>query len=239
MSHRSPDRRTPATLAAALGAALALTACATPSGAGPASPEGPPWSLVALRGQALPVQPLARVPLIELRAGRVSGTTGCNRVTGAYTLSGPALRFGSTAGTRMACADGMETERALLDAMGQVASWRLRDGQLEWLDAGGQPLARWASNLRRYHCGDGSTVLVRYEGSGMAASARLALAGREYAMRSAPAASGARYVVEQGRSPDMSMEWRTRGAEGTLLEAPLSDSRTPADLRAFATCREP
>ena len=56
-------------------------------------------------------------------------------------------------------------------------------------------------------------------------------------MRSAPAASGARYVVEQGRSPEQSMEWHSKGDEGLLLEAPLDHTRKPEDLKPFATCR--
>lgn len=231
-------RPNPTLAACAAGLLIALGGCAAtaPPAAAP-GPEGGLWSLVALHGQALPALPLARVPMIELRDGQVAGTSGCNRLSGAYTLAGTSLRFGPVVGTRMMCPDGMALERDVLAMLGAVAGWRMQGAQLALLDAGGQPLASFASNLRRYACGDAGTVLVRYEGEGAGARATLLLAGREHVMRAAPVGSGARYVVEQGRRPDMSMEWRTKGDEGMLLEAPLSDSRQPEDLKAFARCQ--
>lgn len=209
---------------------LVLTACASPEP--PATPEARSWSLVELRGQALPPTPLQQVPQLQLREGRISGFSGCNRFTGGYTLQGERLRFGPAAGTRMACQHGMALEAEFLQLLPQVASWRIQGGALTWLNAQGQSLARFDTTLQRYRCDDGSTVRVRY-GPGRA---QLALGDREFAMRSAPSGSGARYVVEQGRTPDWSMEWHSKGREGLLLEAPLSDRRTPDDLKPFARC---
>lgn len=221
----------------AAAASLVLAGCASlPPVGGPAL-EGTDWSLVALGDTAPPALPLPRIPRLMLADGRVAGTSGCNRLAGTYTRAQSSLRFGAVAGTRMMCADGMEVERDFLAMLEAVAGWRVQSGQLELLDAAGQPLARFGSNLRSYTCGDLGTVHVRYEGEGADARATLALGGREYQLRAAPAASGARYVVEQGRRPDMSMEWHTRGDEGLLLEAPLSDSRGAADLVAFGRCR--
>jgi heat shock protein HslJ len=62
---------------------------------------------------------------IELdREGRVSGTTGCNRYTGAYAVEGDSLRFSQIAATRMACADPAlaEQEQHFLGALGAVAT---------------------------------------------------------------------------------------------------------------------
>jgi len=57
-------------------------------------------------------------------AGRVSGTTGCNRYTAAYSANGDTLRFSSVAATRMACADPAvdEQERAFLRALESVVT---------------------------------------------------------------------------------------------------------------------
>jgi heat shock protein HslJ len=57
-------------------------------------------------------------------AGRVSGTTGCNRYTAAYRAEGDTLRFSSVAATRMACADPAvdEQEQAFLRALESVAT---------------------------------------------------------------------------------------------------------------------
>ena len=46
-------------------------------------------------------------------SGRVSGSTGCNRLTGTFTRDGGALRFGPAAMTRMACADQRLNEQEL------------------------------------------------------------------------------------------------------------------------------
>jgi putative lipoprotein len=209
---------------------LVVGACATASAP---TPEGRNWSLIELRGQALPPTPLPRLPLLEMREGRISGHSGCNRFNGSYSLQGERLSFGPAAGTRRACADDMLLETEFLQLLPQVASWRIQGGVLNWLNAQGQSLARFDTSLQRYRCDDGSLLLLRTQGG----SATLALGSREYAMRSAPSASGARYVVEQGRKPDWSMEWHGKGSEGLLLEAPLSDSRKPEDLKPFARCK--
>jgi putative lipoprotein len=80
---------------------------------------------------------------------RVSGSGGCNRITGGYELQGDRLTFKQMAGTMMACADGMDTERAFLGALTKVMLARVKQQQLELLDASGSVLARFqAVHLR-------------------------------------------------------------------------------------------
>ncbi len=57
-------------------------------------------------------------------AGRVSGTTGCNHYTAAYSADGDALRFSQVAATRRACADPAVDgqEQAFLRAIESVAT---------------------------------------------------------------------------------------------------------------------
>lgn len=209
-----------------------------------APPPGPPleavtWTLVSLRGGPVATMPLVRVPRLTLRDGRVTGMSGCNRLSGSYAADGPALRFGPAAGTRMACPEGAEIERELLALLPAVAGWRTRPDRLELLDASGTVLAGFSSATQYYACGEAGPLILRREpGDPRTAGALLAFGGRQWPLRPAPAASGVRYVTENGRSPDMSLEWRGKGDEGMLLEAPLSDSRKPEDLRTFARCRE-
>jgi hypothetical protein len=66
---------------------------------------------------------------------------------------------------------------------------------------------------------------------------RLLLQGREYRLYPRPVASGERYATEQGRRDDWSMEWRGKGRQAELMEAPLSDSRKPEDLQTFLRCK--
>ncbi len=72
---------------------------------------------------------------------RVTGSGGCNSIMGSYTLEGDKLKFGQIASTMMACASGMDTERAFLDALGKVDSWKLDAGKLELLDTSGKTIA--------------------------------------------------------------------------------------------------
>lgn len=74
---------------------------------------------------------------------RVSGSTGCNRLSGSYSLRGSGLKFGPLATTKMACAEGMAQEQEFLAALAGTDSWRTVDRQvLELLDARGEVLAR-------------------------------------------------------------------------------------------------
>jgi heat shock protein HslJ len=94
--------------------------------------EGTNWRLVELDGT-----PIAytgeKSPSIQLDAAtkRFSGSGGCNRIMGGYTLEGGTLHFSQAAATRMACLEGMETEAAYLQALTVVDTYRVVDGKLE------------------------------------------------------------------------------------------------------------
>ncbi len=74
--------------------------------------------------------------------GRVAGAGGCNRLVGGYTREGNAIGFDRMAGTRMACAEGMDTEQALQQALQDATTWRSNGAMLELLDDEGQLLVR-------------------------------------------------------------------------------------------------
>ena len=74
-------------------------------------------------------------------ARRVSGSGGCNRFTGSYTLQSERLELSDMSVTMMACAAGMETETAFLDALPRARSWRIRGRRLDLLEAGGKIVA--------------------------------------------------------------------------------------------------
>jgi heat shock protein HslJ len=79
---------------------------------------------------------------------RVSGSTGCNRLSGSYSLRGSGLTFGPLATTKMACADGMAQEQAFLAALAATDGWRTVDRQvLELLDERGEVRARFTAAL--------------------------------------------------------------------------------------------
>lgn len=72
--------------------------------------------------------------------GRVTGSGGCNRFFGPYTLDGRVLTIGPLASTRMLClepAGAGEQETAFLAALERAARWSIREDRLQLRDAEG------------------------------------------------------------------------------------------------------
>ncbi len=109
--------------------------------------EGPVWRLDQLGGE--PVASAGdpqRDPQLQFdrRNGRVSGSGGCNRVSGTFERNGSTLKLSQLASTRMACTDpGLSTKEAqFFAALQATASYRLQGPtRLALLDAGGRTLA--------------------------------------------------------------------------------------------------
>jgi heat shock protein HslJ len=101
------------------------------------------WVVVGYRVADALTSPLAsNVPTVRFDpSGTVSGTTGCNRYTGQYTLDGDELAVSPLASTRMMGAeDVMEQEMAYLAALPWVASAKVIDGELVLTDLDGAPV---------------------------------------------------------------------------------------------------
>jgi putative lipoprotein len=105
------------------------------------------WKLIRLGAAAVVVGESQREPHLILHPdnNRVSGSGGCNRLTGTYTLEGNRLTFAQIAGTMMACPSGMDQERSFHDALGLAATWRVEGERLELFDASGKAIARFES----------------------------------------------------------------------------------------------
>ncbi|MFM9924094.1 META domain-containing protein [Variovorax sp. H27-G14] len=123
-------------------AAATLTACG--SGISLDEPiEGPAWRLVQLGEEPIAPGSEAQVQF-DRSSGRVSGSGGCNRISGTYTRSGATLKIGQMASTRMACPDPARggTEAQFVSALQSTASYRLAGpGRLALLDASGRTVA--------------------------------------------------------------------------------------------------
>jgi len=79
---------------------------------------GPEWRIEDVAGQGIID---GSNITIAFDAGRVSGSTGCNRFIGGYTLGGEGLAFGQMGVTMMACPEAlMAQERRILDALSEV-----------------------------------------------------------------------------------------------------------------------
>lgn len=130
-------------------AAPGAAATESPAGTGSVALEGVDWILRTYRSGDTLVELEDRAGPARLRfeGGRVSGSAGCNRLMGAYTLAGSAIHFEpSMAATMMACPEPlMAQEQAVHVALGSVASHRLDAGRLELLDVDGGLLLGFAA----------------------------------------------------------------------------------------------
>jgi heat shock protein HslJ len=121
-----------------------------PSAEQPATPpnlEGTEWRLIQLgEEEVAPEGPQGEPSLtLDAAAQQVSGTGGCNRFSGSYTLDGAALSFGPLAGTRMMCPEGMDLELGFLDALARTRSFSVGGEALELYDDEGGLVARLES----------------------------------------------------------------------------------------------
>jgi heat shock protein HslJ len=90
------------------------------------------WTVEAVDGTVLPAT--AEVDItFDPASGRVFGSSGCNRYSGGFTLTGEGLSFGAAAGTMMACPDDqMAVEQAFLGGLTTVSRFDIAaDGALE------------------------------------------------------------------------------------------------------------
>ena len=73
-----------------------------------------------------------------IQAGRLSGSGGCNRFAGSYTMIGERLRLGPLAVTRMMCDPiRMDQEDRFLHALSTVERCTLSQGELHIVYTGG------------------------------------------------------------------------------------------------------
>jgi heat shock protein HslJ len=154
MRFRPAARPNPALfVAAALFATGLLAGCS--SGISLDEPiEGPVWHLEQLGGE--PVSSTGdpqRDPQLQFdrRNGRLSGSGGCNRVSGTFERNGNTLKMSQLASTRTACADAARgaSEAQFFAALQSTASYRLQGpSRMSLLDSSGRTLAILGTQTR-------------------------------------------------------------------------------------------
>jgi copper homeostasis protein (lipoprotein) len=97
------------------------------------------WLLQEITGESfVEGTDLSRARIRLHRDGKVSGSNGCNRLTGGFELNGDRLTFGRIASTRRACpGDYMKLEAAFDTMLSKVQSWQLGGGRMLLLGSGG------------------------------------------------------------------------------------------------------
>jgi copper homeostasis protein (lipoprotein) len=108
--------------------------------------EGSRWVLVRVGERSITPAEGQAEPYIALQSAtkQVVGHTGCNRLSGGYTITGEVLKLSEVATTRMAC-PAQEIENALLSGLEATAKWQLMDNQLVLLDGKGTPILQFES----------------------------------------------------------------------------------------------
>lgn len=106
----------------------------------PAGPFGD-WQASEIAGRPVPKATPATLTIAP--DGAVSGSGGCNRMTGHARIKDDTIRFGRMAATMMAClGDGMEQEQRFHAALEDARRFQMDDGALVLLNAAGQPVVR-------------------------------------------------------------------------------------------------
>jgi putative lipoprotein len=127
--------------------AALLLMMAGPAAAGPdALLMGTYWRAVAIDGAALAPQPPKREAHLVFTAqgNRVSGSTGCNRVVGAFEQTAGGLRFAKMAATKMACPPPLSTQEiAFLQALDATRTAQIAGNTLELKDDAGKVRLRF------------------------------------------------------------------------------------------------
>lgn len=102
------------------------------------------WKLTSL-GEVPVTAVSQQEPLFILNSEthRVSGSGGCNRLTGSYALKDDHLTFSQMVTTMMSCVEGMDTEKAFLKALTEAKTWKMAGEELELLNDAGKVMARF------------------------------------------------------------------------------------------------
>ena len=105
------------------------------------------WTLTEAAGQ--PVTPTGdahEAHLLFFPPSRLSGSTGCNRLTGTFELTGTGrMTFSPLATTRMMCAEPTtaQTETRIVQALTTVQTYYMTDAALELRDGTSKTVARF------------------------------------------------------------------------------------------------
>ncbi|MFZ8843775.1 META domain-containing protein [Thermoflexus sp.] len=125
---------------------LALTACGGGGRSRPDPLHGTSWNLISLEGTA-PL-PGTRIT-VTFDAGVIQGSSGCNRFSGAYEISGDRIAIHDVRSTLMACIkpEGvMDQEQKFLALLMSSEGYQIMDGRLQLTRSGQVLLTFMAEN---------------------------------------------------------------------------------------------
>jgi len=103
------------------------------------------WKLVELNGGAVEPGEDRELHMTLRGDDQVSGYAGCNHFTGSVTVAGDGIAFGPIASTRRMCANAMQQEDALLQALENAARFAIEGEDLAIENAGGEMTMRFVA----------------------------------------------------------------------------------------------
>jgi len=104
------------------------------------------WYATELAGKPTPKPDPNRETYLQFESGgRISGSDGCNRLTGTYQLDGERVAFGQMASTQMLCLNSSGTEDPFRDALKNATRLTVTRERMELFDATGTRLAVFSS----------------------------------------------------------------------------------------------
>jgi heat shock protein HslJ len=121
-------------------ALIFLSSCAASQPSSGGDLTGQVWALSELKGKSLATG--TGISAQFTSTNKVSGSAGCNRYSGSYTVSGSSITFSSIASTMMACDTlVMAQESTYLNALGEAKTYTVKGNELSLFDSGGSTLA--------------------------------------------------------------------------------------------------
>lgn len=106
---------------------VVFSSCCSTKSILPLSSLNGDWDIIELNDAVVVPPPNQPFPFIsfDTALGRVSGNSGCNRMTGSFEVNDKPgkISFGPMAGTRMACPD-MRLEQTILNVMTAVKKYK-------------------------------------------------------------------------------------------------------------------
>jgi heat shock protein HslJ len=89
------------------------------------------WTLVSIAGADIPKTAREAFIIFDEAKQSAYGSSGCNRMTGKFSLEGSTLKIGPMAGTRMACdPESMKIENEFYKALGEVDNYKIEGNNL-------------------------------------------------------------------------------------------------------------
>lgn len=131
-----------------LASTLAIAGCATMNNPSTdrhlAMLQNKNWLVTEINGvkyKANPVQ-TTNIPSLMFDNNALSGSDGCNRIMGGYTVKGSQIVFSQLAKTQMACLNATDVPEKFSQALDQVTQYKVSHQKLELINAEGQVIVK-------------------------------------------------------------------------------------------------